>query len=64
MIWSLGAGAVWPLLDFGQLDAQVEKLRPQIPYDQLRAAANLYEEMIVSADFPEFLTLRAYEYLD
>jgi NodT family efflux transporter outer membrane factor (OMF) lipoprotein len=23
-IWSLGAGALWPLLDFGQLDAQVE----------------------------------------
>jgi NodT family efflux transporter outer membrane factor (OMF) lipoprotein len=23
-IWSLGAGAVWPLLDFGQLDARVE----------------------------------------
>ncbi len=23
-IWSLGAGAAWPLLDFGQLDAQVE----------------------------------------
>jgi malate synthase len=48
----------------GKLDAQVEKLSEQIPYEQLRAAANLYEEMIVSADFPEFLTLRAYEYLD
>ena len=23
-IWALGAGAAWPLLDFGQLDAQVE----------------------------------------
>jgi len=23
-IWSLGGGAAWPLLDFGQLDAQVE----------------------------------------
>jgi NodT family efflux transporter outer membrane factor (OMF) lipoprotein len=23
-IWSLGAGSAWPLLDFGQLDAQVE----------------------------------------
>jgi len=23
-VWSLGAGAAWPLLDFGQLDAQVE----------------------------------------
>lgn len=48
----------------GKLDAQVVKLAGHVPHDQLLAAANLYEEMIVSADFPEFLTLRAYEHLD
>jgi malate synthase len=56
--------AITASLAGGKLDALVEKLGEQVPYEQLRAAANLYEEMIFSADFPEFLTLRAYEYLD
>jgi malate synthase len=43
---------------------QVEKLRARIPEKHLLAAARIYEEMISTTDFPEFLTLRAYEYLD
>jgi malate synthase len=46
------------------LDAHVERLRGQIPESQLQTAADLYEEMITTADFSDFLTLRAYECLD
>jgi len=43
-IWSFGPGAVWPLLDFGALDAQVD-------IAQLRAHASLvaYRKTILSA---------------
>ena len=41
----------------------VEKLRGQVPEAQLTAAAKLYEEMLTDREFPEFLTLRAYEEL-
>ena len=42
----------------------VEKLSGRVPQQQLALAAQLYDEMIDSPDFAEFLTLRAYEYLD
>ncbi len=48
----------------GMLDSHVEKLRGQIPEARLFTAASLYEEMITSATFPEFLTLRAYDCLE
>jgi malate synthase len=32
--------------------------------EQLARAARIYEQMITSGDFPEFLTLVAYEYID
>jgi len=46
------------------MDSHVEKLRGQIPEERLLTAASLYREMISSAVFPEFLTLRAYDCLD
>jgi malate synthase len=43
----------------------VTRLRPTVPAEQLLTAARLYDEMIASQDeFPEFLTLRAYDLLD
>ena len=44
--------------------ATVEKLRGQVPEQQLAAAAYLYNEMLADREFPEFLTLRAYDYLE
>ena len=32
--------------------------------EPLSQAAGIYQEMMTSADFPEFLTLVAYEYID
>jgi len=46
------------------MDSNVEKLHKRFPEQHLLTAARLYEEMIASQDFPEFLTLRAYDYLD
>jgi malate synthase len=46
------------------LDRQAERLRDRIPEQQLSLARNLYDEMISAQEFPEFLTLRAYEYLE
>jgi len=43
-IWSAGAGVVWPLLDFGVLDAQVK-----IANLQTRAALENYKRLIESA---------------
>ena len=48
----------------GILEAQVGKLRGGIPEERLLTAARLYNEMISGAEFAEFLTLRAYDYLD
>jgi malate synthase len=51
---------VTPALVTQMLDRRVQELsQPTIP-----AAARLYNEMIFAEDFPEFLTLRAYDYLD
>jgi malate synthase len=41
-----------------------ETLRGSLGGDQLARAARIYEQMITSGDFPEFLTLAAYEYID
>jgi len=46
------------------MERRVEKLRAQVPNGHLATAARLYEEMIGGSDFPEFLTLRAYDELD
>jgi malate synthase len=42
----------------------VESLRGSIGGEQLARAARIYEEMMTRADFPEFLTLVAYDYID
>lgn len=41
-----------------------ESLRGSIGGEQLARAASLYEQMMTSGEFPEFLTLVAYEYID
>ena len=41
-----------------------ESLRNSIGGEQLARAAGMYEQMMTSGDFPEFLTLVAYEYID
>ena len=41
-----------------------ERLGSQFPALQLSLASRLFEEMMTSAEFPEFLTLSAYELLD
>jgi NodT family efflux transporter outer membrane factor (OMF) lipoprotein len=43
-VWSAGPGAIWPLLDFGQLDAQV-----QIAREQTRAALENYKATLEKA---------------
>jgi malate synthase len=39
-------------------------LRGSLGGEQLGHAARIYEQMMTSGDFPEFLTLVAYEYID
>ncbi len=41
-----------------------EGLRGSIGGEQLGRAASMYEQMMTSGDFPEFLTLVAYQYID
>jgi malate synthase len=48
----------------GLLDSHVEKLRGCIPEARLFTAAGLYDEMIASETFPDFLTVRAYDCLE
>jgi malate synthase len=47
-----------------EVERTVEKLRGQIPEQQLATAARLYNQMLTDREFPEFLTPQAYEYLD
>jgi malate synthase len=47
-----------------QLQTHVNALRGQAPERELTQACQLYEEMMTAPEFPEFLTLRAYDYLD
>jgi malate synthase len=48
----------------GVLKSHVERLRAQVPEERLLTAEKLYQEMISATDFPEFLTLRAYDCLE
>ena len=41
-----------------------ERLSSQFPPHELSLACRLFEEMMTSENFPEFLTLSAYELLD
>jgi malate synthase len=43
---------------------QCEKLAAVVPPQALSQAADLYEQMMTNQDFPEFLTLGAYQLLD
>ena len=43
---------------------QCSKLSSAIPEPDLAMAARLYREMMTSPEFPEFLTLAAYQHLD
>jgi malate synthase len=43
---------------------QCQKLAAVVPQEALTQAADLYEQMMTNQDFPEFLTLGAYELLD
>jgi len=52
----------WPLVD-GLMENTVEKLSARLPEMQLTTARRLYAEMLNNAEFPEFLTLRAYDCL-
>jgi malate synthase len=46
------------------LEYQRERLSGQLPARELSAACGLFEQMMTSPEFPEFLTLSAYELLD
>jgi malate synthase len=54
---------ITPPLVSTMMGQAVEKLSGKIPRDHLLTAAGIYEEMLSGTDFPEFLTLRAYDYL-
>jgi hypothetical protein len=41
-----------------------ERLSGQFPPRELSLACRLFEQMTTSPEFPEFLTLSAYEFLD
>jgi malate synthase len=55
---------VTPELVEETIQRQGDRLRESIPGPALELACRTYEEMIFSSDFPEFLTLRAYDSLD
>jgi malate synthase len=46
------------------LAQQQERLAAQFPPRELSLAGRLYEEMMTSQEFPDFLTLSAYEFLE
>jgi len=48
----------------GMMSRTVAELRNILPEDRLMLASKLYNEMLDPDGFPEFLTLRAYDYLD
>ena len=58
-----------PALVRATVPQQLEKIRGQVGATRYESgkfdlAARLFEEMSISADFSDFLTLRAYEFLD
>jgi malate synthase len=56
--------AVTPELVREMTKRQIERLQTRVPARELAAAGRLFDEMIHSAEFAEFLTLRAYECID
>lgn len=54
---------ITPALVCGMIHQHVEKLSNRLPEAQLFTAARLFDEMVNSVEFPEFLTLRAYDHL-
>ena len=46
------------------VSGQRSRLAAQMPARELDLACKLYEEMMLARDFPEFLTLPAYDLLD
>jgi malate synthase len=59
-----GGGRVTPDLVREILEQHRERLGGQFPQRELSLACRLFEQMMTSPDFPEFLTLAAYEFLD
>jgi len=55
---------ITPAMVCGMIHQHVEKLSSRIPEPQLFTAARLFDEMVNVAEFPEFLTLRAYAHID
>jgi malate synthase len=55
---------VTPELVREELQRTVERLRGRFRDSRLFTACRLFEQMITGDDFPEFLTLPAYDYLD
>ena len=55
---------VTPQLVGAEMDRQISRLRNRVPEKYLAGAASLYDELLNSPDFPEFLTTRAYDCLD
>ena len=47
-----------------QLDKMRAELGPRFEQGKFTTAAKLFEEMMTKAEFPEFLTLGAYQYID
>jgi malate synthase len=54
---------VTPAMVCGMIHQHVEKLSSRLPETQLFTAARLFDELVNARNFPEFLTLPAYEYL-
>ena len=48
----------------GMMERTAENLSRIVPAERLARARHLFEEMIAGTEFAEFLTLRAYDYLD
>jgi malate synthase len=46
------------------MDQELEKLKAKSPAGRFPDAGRIFEQMLTSAEFPEFLTLVAYDYLD
>jgi malate synthase len=55
---------VTPTMVRETLEQQRERLSRQLPARELSLACGLFEQMMTSPEFPEFLTLSAYESLD
>ena len=54
---------VTPAMVSGMIQRHVEKLSKHLPQTQLITAARLFEELVNSRVFPDFLTLSAYDHL-